>query len=422
MSKLGLLAYAALGLPLAMAALPVYVAAPQFYGSQLGVDLAALGLVLMLARLVDTAQDPFLGRLVDAWQRHPQAWPRLLLLGGGVLALALFALFTPPHWSQTGLLAWLAVCLVLVFTAHSAVNICYLAWGARLSDEVSQRATVTAWREGAGLFGVILAAILPLLLARHFGARDGYSLFAIVFAGVLALALLVTVRWAPAPQRVASPQPSDWRTILAPAAIRRLLLVYLLNSLAVAIPATLVLFYVDDVIGAPGHAGFLLAAYFVAGGLALPGWVWLARRLGKARAWWLGMALSCLAFCWAAGLGRGDIVQFAVVCLLSGAALGADLALPPALLADLIPPERRRDTGLYFGIWAMLGKLALAVSAGLALPLLSGLGYSPGRPGGAPVLALVYAGLPCVLKLLCAALLHAWQGRFLSLALRENTP
>ena len=45
------------------------------------------------------------------------------------------------------------------------------------------------------------------------------------------------------------------------------------------------------------------------------------------------MLLGCLAFVWAALLGAGDGWQYASVCLLSGLALGADLALPPALLA-----------------------------------------------------------------------------------------
>ena len=55
----------------------------------------------------------------------------------------------------------------------------------------------------------------------------------------------------------------------------------------------------------------------------------------------------------------------------------------------------------YFGVWTLLGKLALAVS-GLALPLLAVLGYTPGMAAtshGGWALALLYAGLPCVFKL-----------------------
>ncbi|MDQ5888871.1 MAG: glycoside/pentoside/hexuronide:cation symporter, family, partial [Pseudomonadota bacterium] len=106
-------------------------------------------------------------------------------------------------------------------------------------------------------------------------------------------------------------------------------------------------------------------------------------------------------------LGAGDGWQYACVCLLSGLALGADLALPPALLADVIPPQQRGATGSYFGYWSLLAKLSLALAAGLALPLLALLDYQPGGSSGLAALSWVYALLPCGLKCLAAALLLA---------------
>ena len=57
-------------------------------------------------------------------------------------------------------------------------------------------------------------------------------------------------------------------------------------------------------------------------------------------------------------------------------------------------------TGAYFGLWTFANKMNLALAAGIALPLLAALGYTPGAPD-APrgALAFVYAGLPCLLKL-----------------------
>ncbi|WP_269533301.1 MFS transporter [Chitinimonas sp. BJYL2] len=408
MKTSGLLAYGALGLPLAMAALPVYVAAPQFYGATLGLDLAVLGAVLLFARLIDTAQDPFIGRWVDHLQARPRGWQMLMGVGASLMAVALYALFSPPALGAAGLYVWLGFCLVLVYTAHSAVNICYLAWGARLSDHTETRARVTAWREAAGLIGVLLASALPVWLAQRYGNRDAYGLFGLIFIPILALCLFWTLRGAPAPHLARAAAGPDWRSALRPPAIRKLIIIYLVNSLAVAIPATLVLFYVADVIQAPDAAGYLLLTYFLAGALTLPGWVMLADLIGKPYAWLVGMVMAYGGFFWAAGLGSGDLWQFGLVCALSGMALGADLALPPALLADLIPPEHRQDTGLYFGIWAMLGKLGLALAAGIALPLLDALGYRAGDASAAGVLALVYAGLPCALKLAAGLMLYAW--------------
>ncbi len=107
MNVTGLVAYAALGLPLAMAMLPIYMISPKFYGDGLGVDLAALGAILFLTRMFDTVQDPFLGRVVDKFQRKRHGWLVLMLASGLILAVGFVLLFTPPRLVKSGS-AWLA--------------------------------------------------------------------------------------------------------------------------------------------------------------------------------------------------------------------------------------------------------------------------------------------------------------------------
>jgi len=100
-------------------------------------------------------------------------------------------------------------------------------------------------------------------------------------------------------------------------------------------------------------------------------------------------------------LGAGDILPYGAVCVAAGLALGADLALPPVLLANVI--GRHESTAAYYGVWTLLAKLALAIS-GLALPLLALLGYQPGVSGSV-ALGWVYAAVPCVFKLVALLLL-----------------
>ena len=59
------LSYGLLGLPLAFVALPLYVVLPNYYARAFGVPLAALGLVLLAARLFDAVIDPLIGRWCD---------------------------------------------------------------------------------------------------------------------------------------------------------------------------------------------------------------------------------------------------------------------------------------------------------------------------------------------------------------------
>ena len=146
----------------------------------------------------------------------------------------------------------------------------------------------------------------------------------------------------------------------------------------------------------------------------MPLWIRLSASIGKVRAWTVAMLAAIAAFVWAALLGAGDTAAFAVICVLSGAALGADLALPPSILADVIGREgRMQSTGAYFGVWTLATKLNLALAAGIALPLLQVLGYTPGAddPQALRSLALVYAALPCALKLVAVATLARFRAR-----------
>jgi Na+/melibiose symporter-like transporter len=131
----------------------------------------------------------------------------------------------------------------------------------------------------------------------------------------------------------------------------------------------------------------------------------LSARIGKGRAWCVGMVVSIVAFVWTFTLGSGDTTAFMIICILSGFGLGADLALPPSILADVIDDDDKRglgrNEGAYFGLWNLVTKMNLALAAGIALPSLALLGYKPGAVQAADALlylAGVYALLPCILK------------------------
>jgi Na+/melibiose symporter-like transporter len=197
---------------------------------------------------------------------------------------------------------------------------------------------------------------------------------------------------------------------LANARFRSLLVVFVLNGIAASIPATLVLFYVDDVLRRPDLQGAFLALYFICGALGMPLWVRLSAMIGKKRAWLAGMLVSVIGFFWAFALGPGDAAAFAAVCALSGLALGADLSLPPSILADVIDHDPRgpqtQAQGAYFGLWNLVTKLNLALAAGIALPALAVLGYEPGAASrSAAALGIMYAVVPSALKVAAAAAL-----------------
>jgi len=392
-------AYGLLGMPLAMSALPVYVQIPVYYTTHLGLALASVGWIMFLARFVDALQDPLLGLVIDRLQGRLQLW---FGLGALLLALAFYGLWLPPARAGS-LTVWLALMLILAYMAHSMLNIAYLAKGARLGQGGGLLGAA-AWREGAGLLGVIAASIAPSLIFSVAAPQRFLGWYCLFFAALLAFAVWTLLYRAPVWQHMASASlrvGQQARRVVANRAFRTLLLPYFLNAVSVAVPATLVLFFINDRLQAAALGWAFLATYFLAAAAGLPLWVRLARTAGVVVSWRIGMLLSIAAFASAGFLGSGAVLPFFVICAVSGMALGADLALPPVLLAQVIAGDDA--VAGYFGVWTLLGKFALALS-GLTLPVLAWLDYHPGQAAGFE-LNWVYAGVPCLLKTIALILL-----------------
>lgn len=395
-----IIAYGALGMPLAFASLPIYVHVPRFYAEVAGLPLTLLGVILLGARLLDAGIDPWLGWLADRVARR-----RMLALALVPFGLGFVALLNPPA-AHVGI--WLLVSLALTYFGFSAATVAYQAWGAELGGNSAMRTRLTAAREGCGLLGVVLAAGLPAVLAADL--NEGIARLSWLLPPLLLVAALISLAGAaPGPLPAVSGQallPSLYR-VAADQAFRRLLLVFVANGIAAALPATLFLFFVADVLQLESASGPLLAAYFIAGAVSLPLWVRLAGRYGRVAAWLIAMALSIVAFAGASVLGSGDLWPFAAICIASGLALGADLTLPAALAADL--GKRQGQAGACFGVWNLVAKFNLALAAGLSLPLISMLGYVPGSGSGLAGLSFAYALLPLAFKALSGVLLWRWR-------------
>ncbi|MBF6631828.1 MAG: MFS transporter [Comamonas sp.] len=399
------LAYGLLGFPLAFAALPLYVVLPNYYARSLGLSLATVGGLLMLVRLIDAAIEPWLGKISDAlFARSVSA----VLWVGAISALVqwfgMAGLFFPAVDGQTPLAAWMVLGLLLTCTAHSLLVISHQAWGVRLGGDDVLRSRIVAWREGLGLAGVIAASALTVVW--------GPQAMLAVFGGALLIGWSLWWR-APQPARVQLPPSATaslWEPLKQPA-FRKLLAVFICNGIASAIPAALMLFFAQDRLQASEQAtAVFLVLYFACGAASMPLWLQCVRRCGLAWSWLLGMLLAIVCFAWTSALGTGQVHAFAFICALTGIALGADLALPGALLARLIAQHGAQGShdGTYLGWWSLATKLNLALAAGAALPLLQWLGYAPGSRNELALvhLAWAYALVPCLLKLLAAFLLY----------------
>lgn len=412
-----LFAYALPAVVVALPTIPVYIVLPSLYGIELGIGLAATGLILLGARLFDTLSDPLVGALSDRLAFRGNRRKPWIGAGAVVAGIGLHMVLSPPDWAGgLYLLGW----SIVLYGGWTMVSVPYMAWGADLSHDYDERTRITAWREGAGLVGLVGAGAATAA-ATGAGWSERESVAALAWAaiamGLVAFPLLLSRVSEPSPYIVLRHLASRpdlrraFRDLVENQTFLRLLAAWFLNGLANGVPAALFFIYLEHRLGADAaERPLFVLLYFVSAVGAIPLWKILSERLGKHRAWCWAMAAACVVFACVPLIPQGGFAAFGLVCVVTGAALGADLALPPSIQADVVDygtwRTGTRRAGLLFSLWGMSTKLALAVAVGLALPGVEMAGFDPDNPTavGIHALVVIYALLPAVTKAMAIAL------------------
>ncbi|MFN7834619.1 MAG: MFS transporter [Burkholderiaceae bacterium] len=403
--------YGLIALPVAFAGFPLYVLAPDFYATHHGLSLTLLGGLLLAIRLFDAVQDPLIGWLTD---RLGGRFLTLVALAGVGLCLAVFGLFNGMLFAPA---IWFTLCMLTAVSAYSILTIVLGAQAMLWTTDPYAQTRIAGAREAFGLIGLLIAVVMPAALSSMVASENVYLWYGAVLAFLMLLGFLGFSRIASGlratgttrQMRIASPL-SVLRGLSRDS--RRLFAVYGLSMLAASVPAVLVIFYVRDLLGAEHLTGLFLLFYFLSGAVAMPLWKSLSARLGKPKAWALANLLAIAAFSSAFFLSAGDVWPYAIVCIVSGLSLGADLTLPPSILADEIHARGHgARAGTYYAFLAFIAKASLALASVIALPLLDAVGFETqavNSRAALTTLSVAYALIPCALKLMAAGLLYSF--------------
>ena len=393
--------FSSLAFVIGMAGLPVYIHAPKYFVDVYGISLVTMGVIIFFLRLVDVFQDPILGIIASKTTRFGALPIALSVVAMCVGMIMLFAIQSPVSPSL-----WFSISLFLVFSGFSFAYIRSYAQGL-INLGAKDQIRLARWREVGTTLGICVAAILPTTLLLV--SADGYPLFAIFFCLVAILALMHVWSQFPASNSFQDSQNSfsSLLSAIRNLQIRNLLLLALVNSSPVALSSTLFLFFVESRLNAPDWAGIFLILFFLAAAIATPFWTKLADVHGVFKILKISMLLSIISFFGATFLAEGDGLIFSAICLLSGATVGADLALLPVLFARQIE-NSSIVPDLGFSLWNFVSKATLAFAAVISLPLLELVGFNSSGPNSEnALLALTfgYAVLPCILKCISIFLL-----------------
>ena len=414
-----LVVFGSISMPISLLAIGMFMFVPRVYSSLGGISMGDAGIIILVTRLWDFVTDPLIGWLSDKTRSRFGRRIPWMVLAWAPLTFAVYKLFLPPP--DAGAL-YLGVWSFVLFSSGTALFMPYTAMGAELSTVYHQRSRVFLYRHLFAVVGTLGAALLFVVANRSgtafFPERDALELIA--FAGLLLLpvpifATALLVRERP----VLAPRPADgggWRPgirlMWSNKPYLRILVCYFANGLANAFPVTLLFFYVKQVLERPDWTAIFLAVYFVAAIVGTPIWMFVANRMGKHVAWRHALILAILAFLIVPFLGSGDAIPFLFVATVAGITLGADLAMPASMLADVVDQDvlesGKQRTGIFYAVWAMAAKAAAALVVGISLKLLDVVGFVPDMYNSDPallVLVILFGVCPIILKIVALGLI-----------------
>ena len=404
-----------------------------FYTDVALVPPAVAGAALLVGKVWDTVNDPLFGWITDRtrsrWGRH-----RVYLIYGAVpLGLAAAAVWmVPPGLSPLAAFVWIAVTYTLFDTVMTLVQLPYQAMGANLTQDYDERTSLTAFGSMGALLGFVAGSVLmPVLVRAAPDARTGYALAGGCF-GLMAGVAVAVVAWrVREPQGTAyhaaepgnAPQQTMWqnvretlRTTLRNRPFVLLMSAATLVRLGLTLVQTALAYFVlyqlqGDKGDLPRYMGTLLGVV----GISLFGWKVVVDRWEKNRAYILGLVLCAaglLALYW---VEPGDQRKVMAILVVIGIGMGAHWIVPFAMVPDTIDHGHmqagERQTGMYYGLYGLMDKLARTLATVTVAGMLDITGYVPNvaqSPAALHGIALVTGVLPALCLALAVPLLVAY--------------
>lgn len=379
-----------------------------------GVSPSVAGLVVMIGLVWDGLCDPLLGRLLDRSVDRLGLYRRLLFVGAPVVGVFFALFFVDPGWRGSAILAWATAMVLLFRTAYSVCDVAHNALMMRMTRAPGAATTLSGLRYMFSCLGALSVAHF----ARAFvdPARDGGGYGLLSVTGGAALAYVATL-WLSA---AAAPRPVVVPSLLAPRAPlawilgnRPLLLLLALGFVqALTLPffARSFAYIGKGILHDADWTGTALTTLALSQLVALPGWMWVARRIEQGHV--LALALATTA----AGLAlfaTGSAAMIAGITVFGVGNAGLQMMIW-ASLADAIDHGERKTGTRFEGLPVALLLLTLKTGGGLGGALLGhGLsltGWSattrltPNQGDQLMTLAWsvpLYGALSCLVLLLC---------------------
>lgn len=347
---------------------------------------AAMGSLLMLARVWDAISDPLAGYLSDrslAKRGRRRAW---MFAAAMPAALATIMLWSPPTFLEGAMLvAWMGMSLLLYETASTAFLVPHGALGMELTQSYHERTRIFGYRHVVAAIGAMLGLGAVFLMRTSESPRT--MAFVVATVGGAATAAMILYAAIRLPERTshrgrgARQISKAFADVLRNPHGRLIFIVFGIQTFGSASLGLLAPYVMQYVFNLADLTEVLILAYFLPQLGFTPIWLRLAKRFSKKRLWLFSMLCSTTAFVMIFLLGEGSIAGVLVAVFILGMGSGGGDVIAPSIQADVIDYDDyltgERKEGAYIAIWNFVRKSAGGITAGITGFALEFSGYVP---------------------------------------------
>lgn len=392
LSNRQLFLYGMTDMPVMMSIFPALVFIPRFYSADVGVPIAVVGTVILVARILDVITDPLMGYISDhtTW-RYGRRKP-YVILATPIMMVSVYNLYMPPEGADA---YFMLIWMVLMGIGTTMMLIPYYAWGAELTSDYYERSRVTGWRAGFGAFGSLMAQAVPaiaLVCCAIGGTENVLFLVGMTMLIIMPVTVFCTTMFTPEPashRKSTIPIMAGLKLMWQNKPFLRLVLAFMIGFLGLNITTPLYIFFVADVLGAENESILMLSCFYLSTIISIPFWVWLAGKIGKHNAYIASYFLIAFAHPFYLLLGEGDFWWMLPITVTTGIAAGGfSQTLPNSMKADVIDLDHLESgenrSALFFSAWSFAQKFTASFGGAIALWGLALFGFdaAPGAQNG----------------------------------------
>ena len=372
-----------------------------FYTDAVGISAAAVGALMLMARVLDAVIDPGIGAASERTRSPFGRFRSWMIYGSPVLAVLMVLSFTTIPGSDIAKFIYAVVTYGLLGIAYSAVNVPYGSLVAVMTTDSQERVILSSIRLIGTNLGVVLLNVITLpLIVAFSGAADGktltaqgYTWTAVVMAGIaLPLFLLVAFKSKEVVQPVSSTRVSLGMTVRTVFRNRLLMLLFAIMILAMTGffgRIGVIVFYFIYAVGRVDLIPVLMAAPALAGVVGILIFTPLTRRFGKKKMAIASLAAQGIALVALYLVGWQNITAIIVISVLYGL-----VSFNPPILWSMVPDvidyaEDRfgvRADGTAYATISFAQKMAAAIGGAVGIVAIGAFGYVANRPQSPEVL------------------------------------